>query len=217
MIQLDDISWSTKGFSLNQISFTIPAATYAVLMGRTGSGKTSLLEILCGLRMPISGDIFIGSRKVTCLEPALRRIGYVPQDGALFPTLTVREHLAFAPQLQRKPPDAIHQIVCSLAQQLGIEHLLDRLPAGLSGGERQRVALGRALAADPEVLALDEPLSALDDETRESLLPILKSLTHDKGITVLHITHHRSEALALADMLLELKDGKVSSSPIVST
>jgi ABC-type sugar transport system ATPase subunit len=211
MIRFHQICWSTKSFVINDISFAIETGNYGVLMGKTGTGKTSLLEILCGLRHPDSGSVFIGDRDVTLLEPGQRRIGYVPQDGALFPTLTVEEHLAFAPRIAKATKTQCEHLVHRIAGQLSIHHLLNRRPHGLSGGERQRVALGRALAAQPEALILDEPLSALDDETREGLLPVLKSLSQRDGITVLHITHHREEARILADQLLTLKDGQVSS------
>jgi ABC-type sugar transport system ATPase subunit len=211
MIRFHQICWSAKSFGINDISFSIETGNYGVLMGKTGAGKTSLLEILCGLRHPDSGSVFIGDRDVTLLEPRQRRIGYVPQDGALFPTLTVEEHLAFAPRIAKATKTQCEHLVHRIAGQLSIQHLLNRRPHGLSGGERQRVALGRALAAQPEALILDEPLSALDDETREGLLPVLKSLSQRDGITVLHITHHREEARILADQLLTLKDGQVSS------
>lgn len=211
MIRFHQICWSTKSFGINDISFSIETGNYGVLMGKTGAGKTSLLEILCGLRHPDSGSVFIGDRDVTLLEPGQRRIGYVPQDGALFPTLTVEEHLAFAPRVAKATDSQCTSLVHRFAEQLSIQHLLNRRPHGLSGGERQRVALGRALAAQPEALILDEPLSALDDETREGLLPVLKSLSQKDGITVLHITHHRAEARILADQLLTLKNGQISA------
>lgn len=211
MIRFHQICWSTKSFIINNISFSIETGMYGVLMGKTGSGKTSLLEILCGLRQPDSGSVFIGERDVTHLEPGQRGIGYVPQDGALFPTLTVEEHLAFAPRVARATKAQCESLVHRIAEQLSIQHLLSRRPHGLSGGERQRVALGRALAAQPEALILDEPLSALDDETRDGLLPVLKSLSQRDGITVLHITHHQSEARTLADQLLKLRDGQITS------
>jgi ABC-type sugar transport system ATPase subunit len=178
-------------------------------MGRTGCGKTTLLEILCGLRRPQAGRVFIGGRDVTDLPPGERGIGYVPQDGALFPTLTVAQNIGFALRLRHRPASEIQQRVGELATHLGVAHLLDRLPQNLSGGERQRVALGRALAARPGVLLLDEPLSALDEELRDDLAMLLKNLQRELGVTALHITHSRSEAARLADVIFRMADGRV--------
>ncbi|MBI5774388.1 MAG: ABC transporter ATP-binding protein [Verrucomicrobia bacterium] len=215
MIRFDNIAWQAGGFRLENVSFTVPEKSYAVLMGRTGCGKTSLLEILCGLRRPASGRVFIAEREVTNLPPGARGIGYVPQDGAMFPTMTVRENIGFALRIRRRPADEIQQRVNELAAHLGVAHLLDRLPNNLSGGERQRVALGRALAAKPSVLLLDEPLSALDEELRDDLAKLLKNIQRELGVTALHITHSRSEAARLADVLFRLDDGRVQESPLL--
>ncbi len=209
MIRLDDIAWRAGAFGLEKVSFTVPAGRYGVLMGKTGGGKTSLLEIICGLRQPDAGRVWLAEREVTQLAPGDRGIGYVPQDGALFPTMTVRQQIGFALRLRHRPTDEIARRVTELAAPLGIAHLLDRKPDGLSGGERQRVALGRALAAKPQVLLLDEPLSALDDDTREPLADLLRTVQRETAVTVLHITHNRSEAARLADILLRLEDGRI--------
>jgi ABC-type sugar transport system ATPase subunit len=209
VIRLEKIAWRAGGFALEGISFTVPEGCYGVLMGRTGGGKTSLLEIICGLRRPAAGSVWLGGREVTHLPPGGRGLGYVPQDGALFPTLTVREHLGFALRVRRRPAGEIARRVEELAGALGIAPLLNRRPDGLSGGERQRVALGRALAARPRVLLLDEPLSALDDDTREPLADLLRRVQRETGITVLHVTHRRSEAARLADALFRLDAGRV--------
>ena len=209
MIRLESIAWHAGAFGLKDVSFAVPAGRYGVLMGKTGGGKTSLLEIICGLRQPTMGRVWLGERDVTELAAGERGIGYVPQDGALFPTMTVREQLGFALRLRHRPAAEIGARVTELAAPLGIAHLLDRKPDGLSGGERQRVALGRALAARPQVLLLDEPLSALDDDTREPLADLLHKVQRETAVTVLHITHHRSEAARLADILFRLEDGRV--------
>ena len=213
MIQLDSIAWRAGAFRLENVCFTVPAGRYAVLMGRTGCGKTTLLEIICGLRTPRSGRVIIGDHDVTHELPAARGVGYVPQDGALFPTFTVREQLGFALRLRRRPAAEIAARVAQLADELGVTPLLDRLPQNLSGGERQRVALGRALAAKPKVLLLDEPLSALDEELRDDLTALLKRIQHEHAITVLHITHSRAEAAALADVVFRLNDGRICEVP----
>jgi ABC-type sugar transport system ATPase subunit len=209
MIRFSGVRHVAGAFRLEDISFSVPPATYAVLMGRTGSGKTTLLEILCGLRRADAGRIWIGERDVTDLQPGLRGIGYVPQDGALFPTMKVREQIGFALQIRHRSDEEIAERVRELSSQLGIDHLLERLPQNLSGGERQRVALARALAAKPKVLLFDEPLSALDEDTRDEIASVLKHTQRAHGVTALHITHSRREAAQLADMVFRLEDGAV--------
>ncbi len=216
MIRLENIAWSAGQFKLENLSLTVPKNCYAVLMGKTGSGKTSLVEILCGLRLLTAGKVWIGEDDVTHALPGERGIGYVPQDGALFPTMTVREQLAFAPRLQKRPVAEIEALVKRLADELGIAKLLDRLPQKLSGGERQRVALGRALAAKPKVLLLDEPLSALDEEMRDEVAQLLKRVQREHQLTVLHITHSKQEALQLADVVFRLEDGQASETTLDS-
>ncbi len=215
MIRFENISWHAGAFRLEGVSFAVPAKSYAVLMGQTGCGKTTLLEILCGLRRAKAGRVFIGGRDVTHETPGGRGIGYVPQDGALFPTMTVRENIGFALRLRHRSSDEIQQRVNELAAHLGVAHLLDRLPQGLSGGERQRVALGRALAAKPGVLLLDEPLSALDEELRDDLAGLLKKIQRELGVSALHVTHSRDEAAKLADVLFRLDDGRVQEAPLL--
>ena len=178
-------------------------------MGRTGSGKTTLAEILCGLREPFFGRVYLGGRNVTDLPAGERGIGYVPQDAALFPTLNVEANLGFALRVRRVPVASIATTVRELAERLGIGHLLHRSPHELSGGEKQRVALGRALAGRPAALVLDEPLSAVDYETREGLVKLLKDMQKSLAVTVLHITHHPHEAAQLADKLFRLENGVI--------
>ena len=209
MIKVDSISCRVDAFSLGDINFSIPTGSYGVLMGDTGSGKTTLLEIICGLRRPNAGRVWLEGQDVTHLAPGKRGIGYVPQDGALFPTMTVRQHLGFILRVRKAHRDTITHRVDELAAQLGIAPLLDRPPQGLSGGERQRVALGRALAARPRILLLDEPLSALDDERRHQLAEMLSVIQRQEKLTVLHVTHHRQEALKLADVLFRLEQGRI--------
>jgi len=212
MIRLENISWQADSFRLQDVSFTVPAGAYGVLMGRTGCGKTSLLEIICGLRRPTAGRLWIGDRDITAEAPGRRGIGYVPQDGALFPTMTVFEQIAFAPRRQNMPATQRDAWVRELAGVTGTAGLLDRMPGNLSGGERQRVALARALAARPAVLLLDEPLAALDEETHADMMALLKTTHQRHGLTVLHVTHHRQEAAMLADCLLRMDDGTVTVS-----
>lgn len=217
MIQLENISVSAGTFRLKQISLAIPSGAFGVLMGRTGSGKTTLLECIIGLRSVSSGTIRIGKQDVTHLNPALRGIGYVPQDGALFSKMTVAEHLAFALTIRKASRAVIVDRVEELADMLQISHLLKRRPKGLSGGESQRVALGRALSFRPQVLCLDEPLSALDSETRLQICELLEKVRRQTQVTTLHVTHNLEEATALADHLFRLNNGRMEKSKIAKT
>ncbi len=208
MIEFRDVTLRAGDFTLERLSFSIKAGAYAVIMGRTGSGKTTILESLCGLRPVASGQVFIDDKDVTALPPSKRNVGYVPQDLALFETMTVREHLEFAPRLRRFPPERLAAKTKELSELLGIGALLARKPKGLSGGEAQRVALGRALSFEPPVLLLDEPLSALDEQTREETQHLLRTVRKSTGVTTLHITHSRHEAEALATARFLIEDGK---------
>lgn len=211
MIQVHNMCISAGEFRLKDISFSIPQGSFGVLMGRTGSGKTTILECIIGLRKVDSGSIHVGDDDITHLNPALRGIGYVPQDGALFAKMTVREHLEFALTIRRVPSKQIADRVEELAELLKITHLLKRRPAKLSGGESQRVALGRALSFRPHVLCLDEPLSALDSETRTQMCELLETVRRQTNVTTLHVTHNLEEAVALADCLFRIEDGQIKT------
>ena len=179
-------------------------------MGRTGSGKTTLIESLCGLRAVHSGRILLDGRDVTGEPPAGRNIGYVPQDAAIFSTMTVRQNLEFALSVRRWTRERIGARVRELSALLGIGALLDQPARRLSGGEAQRVALGRALAFHPPLLLLDEPLSALDDDTRAATITLLQSVREHTGVTTLHITHNHEDAERLADLVFILSNGQVT-------
>ena len=211
MIVVDAIAVQAGEFRLEDVSLRVPTGGYAVLMGKTGSGKTTILESVIGLRSVTRGRIWLDDREVTRLKPAVRGIGYVPQDGALFSKMTVAEQMGLALVIRRVPAAIIRQRVAELAELLGITHLLHRRPRGLSGGERQRVALGRALSFRPRILCLDEPLSALDDETRRQMCDLLAGIRVKTGVTTLHITHNPAEAHILADCLFRLENGRIET------
>lgn len=204
MIEVQDLTVRQGAFTLSKVSFRVERGAYAVLMGKSGSGKTTILEAICGLRRISSGKIWIEGVDVTYWSPADRNTGYMPQDLALFPTLNVRENLEFALKIRWISPKARDEKIAFLANMLGLEHLLRRRVQGLSGGEAQRVALGRALAFDPSALLLDEPLSALDEATRSTSQKLLKDINRQTGVTVLHVTHSQDEADALADVCIRL-------------
>lgn len=214
MIELCNVSIRSGPFVLSDVSLTVPTGGYAVLMGATGQGKTTIVEAICGLRTVERGSVVVGGVDVTRFKPADRGIGYVPQDLALFPTMTVRENLEFALRIRRVQRTLIRDQVAELSHILGIEGLLARRVHHLSGGEAQRVALGRALAFEPRVLLMDEPLKALDETTRDRLCELLRSVQRQRGLTTLHITHSRTEARALADRLLVIESRCVTERPL---
>jgi len=214
MIELDNLSIRSGAFALTNVGLSIPAGAYAVLMGGTGQGKTTILEAICGLRPVTSGQVILGGVDVTRHKPADRGVGYLPQDLGLFPTMTVRGHLEFALRVRRWPALQMQGRVEELADLLGIEQLLARRVRRLSGGEAQRVALGRALSFRPQVLLFDEPLNALDETTRDRLCELLRTVQKQTGVTTLHVTHSRVEARALADRLILLHSGKLEERPL---
>ncbi len=210
MIRAEKLNIRQGDFSLADVNLRVPTGSYAALVGKSGSGKTTLLEAICGLRPVASGRILLGDRDVTHLKPGERSLGYVPQDGALFPHLTVAEQLGFALEIRKEKPETIDARIRELADHLDITPLLPRLPDDLSGGERQRVALGRALSTRPSILCLDEPLAALDPDTHEDVCSLLQNTVKDSGVTALHVTHNQSEVQRLADHVFHLRDGKVT-------
>jgi ABC-type sugar transport system ATPase subunit len=211
MITVENLSIQQGAFVLRDVTFSVPVGRYAVLMGRTGTGKTTILEAIGGLRPIRAGRITLSDVDVTRSKPASRNIGYVPQDAALFTAMSVRDNLAFALSVRRWSPERIAARVNELADLLGLAGLLERGSRGLSGGEAQRVALGRALAFHPPVLLLDEPLSALDEATRSEMYELLGSVRRHTGVTVLHVTHTAADADRLADMVLRLENGQVTT------
>jgi len=209
MIRAEDILFRVGQFELKGINLHVAPGEYFVLMGPPGSGKSILLECLCGLRRIRCGRVLIDGRDVTALEPRERGIGYVPQDYGLFSHLSVAGNIGFglrgAGAARRNRRRKVHEV----ARTLGIEGLLERSVRGLSGGEQQRVALARAVVVEPKVLFLDEPVSALDEATRRSVCAELKSLHDSLGMTTVHICHNREEALSLADRAAVMRDGSL--------
>lgn len=208
-LSLAGLTRRVPGFTLDRLDLDLARGEYFVLLGPTGSGKTLLLDCLCGLTRPTSGRVLLDGVDVTRWDPARRRLGYVPQDGALLPFQTVRQNIAFGLRARRLPTDEIDRRVGAMLDLLDIGGLGGRYPAELSGGERQRVALGRALVIQPQVLLLDEPLSAIDEDLREQLVRELRALHERLGTTTLHICHSLEEGLGLADRLGLLRAGQL--------
>jgi ABC-type sugar transport system ATPase subunit len=209
MIEVRDLSIALPGFALRNLNFSVPDHAYCTLMGPTGTGKTTIVEAICGLRRIDRGQILLAGRDISRAKPGDRNVGYVPQDAALFPTMRVRDQIEFGLRLRGWCPVRRRERVEELAELLSIGPLLGRRPPGLSGGERQRVALARALAFLPRFLCLDEPLSALDEVTRERMHELLRRVHRHEHTTALHITHSQEESRALATHVLRLVDGRV--------
>jgi molybdate/tungstate transport system ATP-binding protein len=207
MVEINNLVFHAGTFNAN-VNMSV-SDEYFVLLGMTGSGKTLLLECLCGLRSADSGSVSIDGVEVFNAEPRNRHIGYVPQEGALFDHLTVYKNIAFSLFIQNTDKAIIDELVLETAKILGITHLLGRAIKGLSGGERQRVALGRAIIRKPSLLLLDEPVCALDESTRESICQELKKLQRNLNIPVIHVCHSFEEASYLADKIGIIRNGRL--------
>jgi len=209
MIRLINLSKDFGDFALSGINLTVQKNEYFVILGPTGAGKTVLLEIIAGMYQPDTGEIWINDRNVTTKCPEERNIGFVYQDYLLFPHLKVRDNILFGLKIRKLSRHSMKSALEQMVALLRIEHLLDRYPATLSGGEQQRVALARALITSPQVLLLDEPLSALDPPTREKFQTELKHIHQFTRTTTIHITHDFDEAMVLADRIGIIRNGKL--------
>ena len=209
MLTLDDIGVDVAGFSLRDIRLAVNDGEYFVLIGPTGSGKTVLLETIAGLHRTKTGRILLDGSDITSAPPEKRGISIVYQDYSLFPHLTVAGNVAFGLKCARRTDHEISEAIDWVAPLFGIGHLLQRKPSTLSGGERQKVALARAMATRPAIILLDEPLSAVDPETREVLQEELRRLHVTLGMTIVHVTHSFEEAMALGERVGVLGQGRL--------
>lgn len=196
-------------FQLGPVSLTLYRGNHLVLRGPSGCGKTTLLKTLAGLLPTDTGEIQIAGQRVDGLPSQRRRVGYVPQHSLLFPHLTVADNVRFGLRYLRLTDAQRHERMEQVLAQTGIGGLLERHPATLSGGEARRVALARALAINPVVLLLDEPLSMLDPAAREELLAALRGIQQAGRVGVVHVTHHVEEAAAIATRVITLQAGRL--------
>ena len=206
-ITLKNINFRIGEFFIQDLSIDIRKGEYFVLTGPNGSGKTVLIRLIAGLYRPLSGDIRLGDRDVTDVPPWSRDLAYVPQDGVLFPNMTVRENIRFGLEMHGVGRETREKEVGRAADTLGIEHLLDRSIEGLSGGETQKVSLARALVLEPSVLLLDEPVSAVDEGSRDALCRRLREIQSERGLTMLHVSHNRKETRLVADRMAVMRNG----------
>jgi multiple sugar transport system ATP-binding protein len=194
---------------VDRVSLTIPDGEFWVLVGGSGSGKSTILRSIAGLEAVSGGQIYIGDRLVNEVPARDRDVAMVFQNYALYPHMTVAENLAFGLKMRQAPGDFIKSQVQKVAQMLNISHLLERKPPQLSGGQQQRVALGRAIVRQPQVFLLDEPLSNLDAQLRDETRAELKKLHQQVGITTIYVTHDQAEAMTLADKIVVLANGRI--------
>lgn len=195
--------------AVDAVDLVIPAGTYCCLLGPSGCGKSSTLRMIAGHESVTSGDILLGSANVTGLAPAARGTAMMFQSYALFPHLSVLDNVAFALKMRGVAKGPRHAKAMALLELVAMERYSQRLPAQLSGGQQQRVALARALITEPQILLLDEPLSALDPFLRVRMRAELKRLQRELGISFIHVTHGQEEAMALADQVVLMNAGRI--------
>jgi len=195
--------------AVDAINLKIPAGSYCCLLGPSGCGKTSTLRMIAGHESATSGDIVVGPKNVTNLPPAARNTAMMFQSYALFPHLSVIDNVAFALKMKGVAKAERHARAKSLLELVDMQAYAARLPGQLSGGQQQRVALARALITSPQILLLDEPLSALDPFLRLRMRAELKKLQRELGISFIHVTHGQDEAMALADIVVLMNGGRI--------
>ncbi len=195
--------------ALKSIDLEVKDREFCVLLGPSGCGKTTLMRIIAGLEDATEGEVWIGERRVDALPPRQRRIAMVFQNYAVFPHMTIGQNIGFGLVMQKKPEDEIKRQVGRAAELMHINHLLDRYAGQLSGGQRQRVAVARALAVQPDVLLMDEPLSNLDALLRLEMRSELKGLLRDIETTTLYVTHDQTEAMSLGDRIAVMHGGEI--------
>ena len=206
MLEIDKISIAYDNSQLfANLSLTIQQQEIVALTGPSGSGKTTLLRCIAGLEPVSTGSVHLNGQDITKQPAHLRQVGMVFQDNQLFPHLTVGQNIAYSLKIKRTPKKIADQKVRDVLSLVGLNLLIDRTVINLSGGEAKRVAVARALIAEPKVLLLDEPLTGLDAELHERLLEDLSKLLRSRGTTVLHVTHDKAEASAIADRVLDLR------------
>jgi ABC-type sugar transport system ATPase subunit len=216
-LEIKNLTMQVGAFRVGELSLTIRAGEYFTLMGHTGSGKSLLLKAICGLAQIETGSIHLCGKEVTTLEPRFRGIGYVPQDGGLFPHLSVRRNIAFPLTVRGTPLAQAEAETVEAVETLGLTPLLDRAISGLSGGERQKVALARALACRPRLLILDEPVCALDEPARYEICEELCRVQKKFNVATLHVCHSRAEAEQVSDRVGVMHGGQLVEVGVLST
>jgi len=202
-------SFGRDGYAVKDVTLSVAAGEFLVLVGPSGCGKSTLLRMVAGLEEVTSGEIKIGGRRVNDVAPRDRDVAMVFQNYALYPHMTVFENLAFGLKLRKVPSAELRARVEKAAGALGLERYLERRPRELSGGERQRVALGRAMVREPQVFLFDEPLSNLDARLRVEMRAEIRRLHQRVGATMIYVTHDQVEAMTMGDRIAVLQRGQL--------
>ncbi|MGL4850555.1 MAG: ABC transporter ATP-binding protein [Clostridium sp.] len=198
-----------KNKVLNKINLEIKKGEFVSLLGPSGCGKTTLLRIVSGLEKENIGKIFVDGKNISGLSPSKRNIGIVFQNYVLFPNMTVFENIAYGLVNRKIPKNEIEEKVKEILIKVDLLHIKDKYPKQLSGGQQQRVALARAVILEPNILLLDEPLSALDAKVRESLRREIKKLQKELGVTTIMVTHDQEEALTMSDKIVVMNNANI--------
>jgi len=209
MIEIKNLHGDLGEFRLRDVNLTVNEGEYLAILGPTGAGKTVLIEYIVGIYKPDGGSIRVEGEDITRLYTEERNIGYVPQDYALFPNLTVERNLSYGLEARGMPSEQSNSLVSEMISRLNIDYIRHRMPLHLSGGEKQRVALGRALATEPRVLLLDEPLSALDENLRTEMARELRRIQRGVNGAFIHVCHNFEEASDVADRIAIMNEGTI--------
>ena len=209
LVRAEGLCLRRGSFSLRDISFTLAREEVLCFLGKTGAGKTLLLESVAGFYRPDTGHVFYEGAEVSAVPLHRRNVGYVCQDYALFPNMTVRANIGYGLRMQRRDREEIREAVREMAEWFEIERILDQHPGTLSGGEQQRVALARALITRPSLLLLDEPFSALDPRTGRKISDRLRELRKERRCAVIFVTHKFREAAELSERIGILAEGRL--------
>lgn len=215
MLVVRQISKSLGDLVIKDVSFEVQRGQYFVLLGASGVGKSVLLGTIAGLIRPDAGEIFLNGKNITSEKIQKRKIGLVFQNNTLFPHMTVYDNIAYPLRCKKLKGYQIHERVAELAEDFAVGHLLKRSPQTLSGGESQRVSLARAVASEPQCLLLDEPISSLDVKSRPQMRALLRKISDQGKMRIVHVTHDYTEAVSLGTHIAVMENGRIAQSGTV--